>query len=448
MSDSIKEIHNIVGSDNILDKPQELENYTVEGKAPVIVVFPNTKEEISEILKLANRESLSVIPRGGGTKIGVGNEPSKANIVISTNRFNRIIEHSDSDLVATAECGIKLTELQQALREKDQSLPIDPPQVEQGATIGGIIATNDSGPRRLRYGTTHGTMRELVLGIKIIRPDGEIAKAGAKVVKSVAGYDIPKLFVGSLGTLGIIIEATLRLYTIPEYSLTYLSSFPSIQTAHATALSILKSSLTPTCLELVNSSLSESISTKLDLNLKKNAYVLAIRFESVEKAVKNQAAKLSEICSNYEGQGLIVEGGTEEKFWYEITEFPYNKNKNKTVVCKASVLIKEVSIILETLEALSKSAGLETLASARAGNGVVIISLDGDIPNLLQATRSLRQLVSSLNGSMVIRQAPSSVKSEIDVWGEIGSSLELMKRLKSQFDPNGVMNPGRFVGGI
>ncbi|MGB7292775.1 MAG: FAD-binding oxidoreductase [Thermodesulfobacteriota bacterium] len=448
MSDSIKEIHNIVGSSNIFDESQQLESYSVEGKEPRVVVFPSTKEEISEILKLANRDSLSVIPWGSGTKIGIGNKPNKADIVLSTDRLNRVIEHNDSDLVATTECGVKLSKFQTALKEKNQSLPIDPPHVELGASIGGIIATNDSGPRRLRYGTAHGTMRELVLGIKIIRPDGEIAKAGAKVVKSVAGYDIPKLLVGSLGTLGIIIEATLRLYTIPEHSLTYLASFSSIQEAHATALSILNSSLTPTCLELVNSSLSESLSAKLELNLKKNAYILAIRFESVEKAVNNQAAKLKEICSNDKGQGLIVEGDIEAKFWYQITEFPWIKDKSKTVVCKTCVLIKDVSILLEKLEDLSKNSGLEILASARAGNGVLITSLDGDTPNLLQATRSLRAQVSSLNGNMVIQQAPPSIKSEIDVWGEIGSSLELMRRLKSQFDPNGVMNPGRFVGGI
>jgi glycolate oxidase FAD binding subunit len=448
MSDSIKEIYNIVGSDNVFDKPQQLESYSVDGKTPSLVVLPKTKEEISEIIKLANRESLSVIPWGGGTKIGLGNEPKQVDIILSTNRLNRVIEHNDSDLVATTECGIKFSEFQAALKEKNQSLPVDPPHVERGATIGGIMATNDSGPRRLRYATTHGTMRELVLGIKIIRPDGEIAKAGAKVVKSVAGYDIPKLFVGSLGTLGIIIEATLRLYTIPEYSLTCLASFSSIQTAHATALSILNSSLTPTCLELVDSSLSRCISTELDLDLKKNGYVLAIRFESVEKAVRNQAAKLNEICSNYKGQGVTVEGDIEEKFWYEITEFPYIKDRNKTVVCKASVPIKDVSTLLEKLEDLSKNSRLAILASARAGNGVLMISLDGDIPNLTKATRSLRQLVSSLNGNMVIQQAPPSIKSEIDVWGEIGSSLQMMKKLKSRFDPNGVMNPGRFVGGI
>jgi glycolate oxidase FAD binding subunit len=444
----IKEISNIVGSANIFDQSHQLEDYSVDGKTPSVIVFPNTKEEISEIIKLANRESLSVIPWGGGTKIGIGNEPEKADIIIITNRLNRLIEHNDSDLVATTESGITLNDFQTALKDKNQSLPIDPPHLKRGATIGGIIATNDSGPKRLRSGTTHGTMRELILGIKIVRPDGEIAKAGAKVVKNVAGYDIPKLFVGSLGTLGIIVEATLRLYTIPEYSQTFIVSLPSFQTAHETALSILNSSLTPACLELVNSSLSESISTKLKLNLKSNAYVLAIRFESVEKAVKSQSAKLKEICSSHKGQGVILEGEIEEKFWYEITEFPWTQDKDKTAVCKASVLIKDLSIIFEKLEDISKNSGLGILASARAGNGVLIISLDGEIPNVIKAAISLRELVNSLNGTMIIQQAPPSIKSEIDVWGEIGSSLSIMKKLKSQFDPNGVINPGRFVGGI
>lgn len=448
MPDSINEIYNILGSANIFDNSEQLAEYSVEGEKPRVVVFPSTKEEISEVIKLANRDSLSVIPWGSGTKICLGNKPKGADIVLSTRRLNRVIEHNDSDLVATTECGIMLSRLQTALNEKNQSLPIDPPHVERGASVGGIIATNDSGPRRLRYGTAHGTMRELVLGIKIIRPDGEIAKTGARVVKSVAGYDMPKLFVGSLGTLGIIIEATLRLYTVPEHSLTYLASFSSMQEAHVTALSILNSTLTPTCLELVNSSLSESLSAKLVLNLKKNAPILAIRFESVEKAVKTQAAKLTEICLRHRGQGVIAEGDLERKFWHEITEFPFIKDKNRTVVCKASVLIKDVSKILEKLRDVSKYSEIEIEASARAGNGVLMISIDGDLPNLLQATRSIRKLATSLNGSMVILQAPPSIKSEIDAWGEIGASLELMKRLKSQFDPNGVLNPGRFVGGI
>lgn len=449
MLDSIKQINDIVGTSNVFHGSQQIESYSVDGKAPRIVVFPNTQEEISEIIKVANRDSLSVIPRGGGTKIALGNQPSKADIILNTNRLNRVIEHSASDLIATAQCGIKLIDLQTALKEKNQLIPIDPPHSERGATIGGIIATNDSGPRRLRYGSTHGTMRELLLGIKIIRPDGEIAKAGAKVVKSVAGYDIPKLFVGSLGTLGIIVEATLRLYTIAEHSVTYLASFPSIRTAHATALSILNSSLTPTCLELANSSLSESISSRLDLNLKKNAsYLLAIRFESVEKAVKNQVVKLDEMCSAHKDDGVTVEGAAEERFWHEIKEFAYKRDSKKTVVCKVSIPVKDVSTLLDKLEDLSRNSGVEILASARAGNGVAIISLNDDIPNLTTAAKSLRQLAGSLGGSMVIQQAPPPIKAEIDVWGEIGPTLEIMKRIKSRFDPNWVMNPGRFVGGI
>ena len=157
---------------------------------------------------------------------------------------------------------------------------------------------------------------------------------------------------------------------------------------------------------------------------------------------------MKEICSNHKAEGLVVEGDLEEKFWYEITEFPWTQDKDKATVCKASVLINDLSMIFEKLEDISKDSGLDVLASARAGNGVLIISLDGETPNVIKAAVSLRELVNSLNGNMVIQQAPPSIKSEMDVWGEIGSSLSIMKKLKYQFDPNCVMNPGRFVGGI
>src|SRR3990172_2374960 len=168
MKDPLKEIINIVGNDHILSLPTELEHYSVDGIKPNLVVFSETIEAISEIMKVASSEHLA------------------------------------SDLIATAECGVSLKKFQAELREKNQFLAIDPPHVELGATVGGIIATNDSGPKRLKF----GTMRESLIGIKVVKPDGSIVKGGAKVVKNVAGYDLPKLYVGSLGTLGIIVEGT------------------------------------------------------------------------------------------------------------------------------------------------------------------------------------------------------------------------------------------------
>src|SRR5581483_3512800 len=248
-----------------------------------------------------------------------------------------------SDLVGIAECGISLRDFQKALSEKNQFLATDPPHIERGATLGGIIATNDSGPMRLRY----GTIRESLIGIKVIRSDGIIIKGGAKVVKNVAGYDIPKLYVGSLGTLGIIVEGTFRLYPIPETSETLLISFPNIEALHETVLIILNSPLVPSCLESLNPPLVSAISEKLNLNLKNGEYTLAVRIEGVERAVRDQVSRAKDICREKNGEGVLFEGKTEEILWDEIREFPWRICGENRVVCKAGVLITGVPSVIQ-----------------------------------------------------------------------------------------------------
>ncbi len=451
MKDSIKEITNIVGENNTLSSSPELSRYSVDGKRPDIVAFPQTIEDISEIMKVASRDSLSIVPWGGGTKIGFGREPHRVDIVICTRRLNRIIEYEPSDLVGIAECGISLRDFQKALSEKNQFLAIDPPHIEGGATLGGIIATNDSGPMRLKY----GTIRESLIGIKVIRADGIIIKGGAKVVKNVAGYDIPKLYVGSLGTLGIIVEGAFRLHPIPEASETLLISFPNLEALHETVLIILNSPLVPSCLEVLNPPLVNVISDRLNLNLKEE-YALAVRIESVERAVRDQISKVRDICREKDGEGVLFEGKTEEILWDEIREFPWRICGENRVVCKAGVLITGVPSVIQKLEGLSKTSGLRIYASARAGSGILIISIEIDSTGLTQekilpiveTINSIRDFVTSLKGNLVIQEAPLSLKSQIDIWGEVGASINVMKKIKSLFDPNSILNPGRFAGGI
>jgi glycolate oxidase FAD binding subunit len=449
MKDSIKEIINIVGENNTLSPSLEPLRYSVDGKSPDIVAFPQTIEDISEIMKVASRDSLSVVPRGGGTKIGFGREPQQVDVVICTRHLNRIIEYEPSDLVGIAECGISLRDFQKALSEKNQFLAIDPPHIESGATLGGIIATNDSGPMRLRY----GTIRESLIGIKVIRADGIIIKGGAKVVKNVAGYDIPKLFIGSLGTLGIIVEGAFRLYPIPEASETLLISFPNIEALHETVLIILNSPLVPSCIEVLNPPLVNVIFDRLNLNLKEE-YALAVRIESVERAVRDQISKVKDICGEKDGEGVLFEGKTEEILWDEIREFPWRICGENRVVCKASVLITDVPSVIQKLEGLSKTSGLRIYASARAGSGILIISIDSisspqdEILPIVETINSIRDFVTSLKGTLIIQEAPPSLKSQIDVWGEVGTSINVMKRIKSLLDPNSILNPGRFAGGI
>ncbi|NIT14087.1 MAG: FAD-binding protein, partial [Candidatus Dadabacteria bacterium] len=219
MDKALKEIENVVGAKYVSAGDQALNSYSVDLKTPAAVVYPGTEEEISEILKICSAQKLPLIPYGNGTKISIGNIPFKLGIVLSTSRLNRFIEHWSDDLIATAQTGITLQEFQSVLKKKDQQLAIHPPNIGNGCTLGGIISTNDYGPSRLRY----GSVKENLLAVKFVRADGKIVKGGAKVVKNVAGYDIPKLITGSLGSLGIITEATFRLYPLQPSSNTIIA---------------------------------------------------------------------------------------------------------------------------------------------------------------------------------------------------------------------------------
>src|SRR5574341_1781747 len=195
----------IVGADHLLTA-ESCFPYAVDDHAPKMVAFPGDAQELSEVMKLASSEGLSVIPWGSGTTIGLGGVPARVDLVVGLTRLNRIIDHEPGDLTATLQAGILLCEAQASLSRSGQFLPFDPAGYKR-ATIGGILATNSSGPWRHRYGTA----RDLVIGIRVVHADGTITKGGAKVVKSVSGYDMNKLYIGSLGTLGIILEATFKL---------------------------------------------------------------------------------------------------------------------------------------------------------------------------------------------------------------------------------------------
>ncbi len=436
-----KKLKSIVGEKNTILEKEELKAFGIDNVLPEIVLSPNNIEQVSEIMKLASKESLSVMPWGSGTKSALGNKPDRVNIVISTNNLNRIIEHGASDLVATTECGISLGSLQKELNKENQFLALDPPHINKGATIGGIIATNDSGPERLRYGTA----REFLIGIKVVKADGIIFKGGSKVVKNVAGYDLPKLYVGSLGTLGIIVEATFRLYPVPEYSETYLASFSSLENCHKTILTLLNSNLVLTSLELLNPGLTALLSKRNNLDINGSEYCLAIGIKNVEKAVKDQISAVKKICEQNNGKGVLISGSQEEKLWEDVRNFPCNVVKAESVVCKASILVTQIPTVLNMVKQLSDENGVETSVSTRAGNGICIIAIRGDGSSITNAVNNLRAFISPLGGHLIVQEAPSEIKKGFDVWGDIGSGLGIMKRIKSNFNPDNILNPGRYI---
>ncbi|MCZ6555685.1 MAG: FAD-binding oxidoreductase [Candidatus Dadabacteria bacterium] len=431
----------IVGEKNALTEEAKLKSFSVENVQPGIVLFPNEIEQVSEIMKLASKESISVIPWGSGTKSALGNLPESVDVVISTKNLDLIIEHGAADLVATTQCGITLKKFQSALNKERQFLAIDPPHVGREATVGGIIATNDSGPDRLRY----GTLREFLIGLKVVRPDGSIFKGGSKVVKNVAGYDLPKLYVGSLGTLGIIVEATFRLYPVPEYSETYIVGFSTLEDAHNTVSTLLRSDLVITSLEILNPELVGSLTKRNDLDFIDDLYTLAIGIKNVEKAVKDQISTLKIICNQNGGKGKLIIGAQEEQLWEDIRDFPWELFKAERVVCKASVVVTQIPQVLTTLKKLTDEYGIKTYISARAGNGILIISIKGELSSVIDSLNSLRSFVSSIGGHLILQEAPPEIKARVQVWGDFGSGLGIMKKIKFNFDPNNLLNPGRYI---
>src|SRR5438876_7173269 len=223
-----------------ISDPDELRNYAVDGVLPRFAVIPETVDQVSQIVALANEQGLTLITRGGGSRLNLGGIPERFDILLETTKLTRLLEHEAPDLTCHVEAGITLAELQAKLATKGQRLALDPPDAQQ-ATIGGILASNASGPKRLRYGTA----RDMVIGLRVVQARGEVARSGGSVVKNVAGYDLNKLYIGSLGTLGIIVEVNFKLQPLRTNERTLILTFSNVEDAMGTVIALLGSLLTP-----------------------------------------------------------------------------------------------------------------------------------------------------------------------------------------------------------
>jgi glycolate oxidase FAD binding subunit len=418
-----EELQGIVGEEHVRESSAE---DAVDGVRPSIVVEPGTIEETSEVMKLASREGLAVSPRGGGTKIGLGNPPRQVDLILSTARMDGIIEHVPGDQIVRVQAGLKLQDLQESLAESDQMLGVDPP--EEGATIGGIVAANSSGPRRLRY----GTVRDLIIGIKVVLADGTVAKAGSKVVKNVAGYDLSKLFTGSLGTLGVIAEANFRLHPIRETARTvFLEVDDHEKIADVTQ-------------ELTHSSFSQFVLDALEIRWEGDRGVIAALFEGIEPAVEAQSSVATEALRSH-GETSVLGEEDGEEFWESFARRPWDAGD---VGLKIGAPPSDLTAVLASVLEAAERAGVEARLSGHAGTGVTFAGLSGGEDGLVEVVEEVREIRVRRSGSVVVQEAPLTVKERLDAWGAGGDYLGLTRRVKEKFDPGYTMNPGRFLGGI
>ena len=425
----------------IINNRDELRNYSVDGMLPRLAMIPETLEQASQAVALANQLDLTLIPRGGGSRMNLGGMPDPFDILLITTKLTRLLEHEAPDLTCRVEAGITLAELQARLASKGQGLALDPPDAQQ-ATIGGILASNASGPKRLRYGTA----RDIVIGLRVIQANGEIARSGGNVVKNVAGYDLNKLYIGSLGTLGIIVDVNFKLQPLPISERTLILTFANAEDATATVIALMGSLLTPAAIELIDSKAANDMDDFFGLALPTDGYSLAVNFEGSAVLIDRQMDETQILARN--NNALLsddLSGKSQNKFWNVVRE-----HTRGTITCKATLLLSKMPGYLKAIKQVCEKYELEAAVVAHAGNGILYIELrpvDATL-RLVEAIKELRLLAKEARGSMVVERCPPDLKRIINIWGEPDQNFFLMQRIKQQFDSKGTFVKGRFVGGL
>ena len=386
----------------------------IDGVAPRYVALPESAEELAQVLADASREKQRTVLRGGGSKLGWGRVPSHVGLVISTEKLNQLIAHRHGDMTVTAQAGMPLVELNRRLVEHRQYLPIE--SAFDRATIGGIVATNDAGPMRHRFGTP----RDLLIGVTLAMTDGRLVKAGGTVVKNVAGYDLGKLVSGSHGTLAAIVDATFKLLPIPLASTTLVATY-----ADGNALAHDVAVLNGSQVELAAFDLCVS---------SEGRWILLIRMASSPAATAAQAAEARRLLAS---APAAVSGDEERSLWDEQIRAPWEEGGT---IVRFSWLPSKLPAVVALLSRLHQNVCHVTTFTARAiGSG--LIRLEGEESAIASAITALR--ASQDVGHVVILRATPGLKARLDVWSPASGTTEVARTLKRMFDPADILNAGR-----
>lgn len=412
----------------------------VDGVLPRYACTPASFDEAAEAASHAAAQDLAVVPRGAGSGLGLGFPPAAADLVLETRGLNRVIAYEPADLTVTVEAGLSIGALQRLLHAEGQFLALDPPGPAE-ATLGGIIATNASGPMRF----AHGTARDLVIGTRVVNADGRLTRAGGRVVKNVAGYDLNKLYIGSLGTLGLVVELSFKLTPLPPRHSTVAASFADLDAARRAVLAVLRSPLSPQCVDLLDATAAAG----LGLDTPGGGYLVLLRAAGFERAVERQVRDLGAVCEAQDAR-LLTATEDDAQLWHGVRQLAFVQGD--AVLLKSSVPISETAAMHASLNDAAAREGLAPVIFSHAGSGVVYARLEGSLGQdaWLEAAERLvlaaRAAASARGGSLIVEAAPTALKQRLDVWGEVGPSFRVMQALKRELDPKRTLNPGRFVG--
>lgn len=404
--------------------------WSVDGLTPGLAVRPGDAEQAGAVLRLCGEAGVAVLPWGGGTAIEVGNPPRSFGVALLTDRLSGLVEHDAANLTVTVGSGMTLGALEGVICSRGQFFPLEPPHAER-ATAGGAVAVNLNGPRRAHCGSA----RDLVIGARAAQADGRLIRAGGKTVKNVAGYDMCKLLVGSLGTLGVLTELTLRLLPMPEVSRTVAVWGANPSDLLRLSGRVLASHLLPAAITVVDAASAGALG--------RNRPGLLVRATGFEAAVTRQVRDVTAWAAQAALDAETLEGTSEGALWQAIRDFAW---QGEGIAIRVAVPSGEVPPVLARLRSIVPSS---TGLVAHTASGTIWVHAD---PADFSAASlgAVKEILAGHHGNLLVARAPRELKAAGDVWAPAphARTLQIMRGIKQAFDPGGILNPGRFVAGL
>lgn len=408
--------------------------YAVDGIVPNAVALPSSESEVAAVLREAAVAQMVVVPWGAGTKQDLGRPMERVDLVLSLEKLNRVVDYVPADMTITVEAGMRFANLQALTARHGQTVSLDPPRAA-GATIGGIVAAAASGPRRMAY----GGVRDFLLGCRVALPDGRVIKAGGKVVKNVAGYDMSKLFAGSLGTLGVITEVSLKLRPLPADSRTLLLGFAELGPAMAAAESILNSELLPAAVTMLTPEVARRLEAPGPVSL-------AIALEETAENNVYQADRVSQMLAA-NGASVVLAGGTESDFWDRLRN--YGDRFAAAFRIKVNTVVSDVGPQLQ--DCLRPPGPVKLEAVAYVPSGTVMLygfANGGEAGAVAEAVQARMAAANAAGGSAVLESGAVALRRRVDVWGPARPEWKIVEGIRETFDAGRTLNRGRFVGRV
>ncbi len=431
--------------------------YAIDGVVPAVVALPADVEQVAAVMQCAAAHQMTIAPRGGGSHAWLGQTPSRLDLLLSVQRLQQQLAYEPADMTTTVQAGLRMVDLQHTLGQQGQFIALDPP-LTPTTTVGGLIATNISGPRRLLYGTA----RDLLLGVRVVTLDGKCTKAGGRVVKNVTGYDLNKLYIGSLGTLAVLVELTLKLHPLPPGEVTI-----GIECAHVADMlpllqTILQLPLRLNSLEVLNGAACAALLTDTGVPMAAGSYMLLARMEGSRAVLQSQEQRLRDAVRRLALRRTPAvyawSPAEQERLWRGVDALLRGERLSQAVTdtlqVKVSLRMSDLPAFCQTLEESALFTAGPWAVVAHAGSGIayvhsVVPAVTAlEVERLRSCVQTLDACVKRLGGRRVLERAPVAVKQHYQVWGEPGDDFALMRAIKATYDPQGRLNPGRFIGGL